>query len=136
MPRPSSDMATALVAALGAGYTLGGNVFYGPVRPQDSATGVPHKAVFCVPAGGDSVVRMMRTTDIRTAAMEIRLRGEPNNFEDAETFAREVWDATQNMTISGYFSVLASSSEPLQLGQDDQEHFEFMVPVEMRYVDA
>lgn len=135
MPRPSSDMATALATALGAGFTVGTNIFYGPVRPQDSDKGVPHKAAFCNPASGGAVNRLMRTSDIRIANMEIRARGEPGSFEDAETFARSIWDATQNMTITGYVSVFAGASEPLTLGMDNQEHWEFMIPVEMTYVD-
>jgi len=138
VPRPDKDLADALATALGAGFArppaAGANVFHGPVRPF--GTGVPHKAIFCGPGAASPPVRQFRGGEIRRAAVQIRSRADVGDFEASELLARSVWDAIEFATIAGYIQVQAVDSEPVSLGQDDQEHWEFVVNVELQYYDA
>lgn len=139
--RPIEDLADALAVALGAGFdtppTAGANVFFGPVRPQGD--GVPHKALFTGPGVASSPDKAFRGSGVRNAAVQVRSRGNVGDFDGAWTLAENIRDAVNDMvTIPGsllqeYMSVEAVDSEPLSLGQDDQEHWEMAVNVEMKY---
>ena len=142
MAQPDKDIATALDNLL-AGFTQGTDLFFGPVRPFDetaSAVIIPHKAIFCTSLGGPPPTRMFRRPDIRVATVQVRVRGDVGQFEATETIARDVWEKTRDMDVSAggdlsdYISVFAANSEPIQLGQDNQEHWEFAINVEMTYV--
>ena len=136
MRRPSIDLATALSTLLGD-FALGTNIFAGPERPKSAS--IPSRALFVVPIGGAAKQRTFRGGGVRSPSMQIRVRGEAGDFDGAETDARTVWTAVDDMvTDSGelveYISALASNSEPIFVGKDDQERFVFTVNVEMKYV--
>ncbi len=140
MPRPILDLATALANVLGGSFTLATNVFPSPVRP--AGDGVPDEAIFVGKGTQPPPDKLFRGKEIRNAAIQIRSRGERGDFDGADILADSIRDATRFMDVSpgsdleDYMSVEAVDSEPNSLGQDDQEHWEHSVNVEMKYVDG
>ena len=139
------DLATALATALSrvVAPTSGATVFAGPVRPADPPA-VPHEAIHCVPpvGSGDSRQTFRRAGKVRFSELQVRSRGERDDFDSAATLAESIHVALNNLTVlqvTGglrYLAVLVSDGNPIMLGQDDQEHWEFVTNVEMTYDDG
>ncbi len=143
--RPNLDLATALATALGRimAPTSGANTFAGPVRPAQPEVGIPHDAIFVYVPGGDPVQQTFRRkAKIRQPIVMVHIRGDVALYGETEVIARSVVSALNNLVVlpvgggGRYKAVLVNVSEPIQLPQNDTEHWEFMVPVEMTYDDG
>lgn len=139
MARPIEDLAKAVAGVL-PGFTIGVDVFFGPVRPAED--GIPHECIFMVPGPPEQPIVMPRSVEVKTARVMVRIRGERGDFDGGLALAELVRSTTRDMDVdtisdlSDYFEVRARDGEPNMLGQDDQEHWEFSVNVEMRYVES
>ena len=143
--RPNLDLATALATELSRTLApaAGADTFAGPIRPAQPALGIPHEAIFCYAPGGDPAIQTFRrTAKIRPTTVMVHVRGEVGDFPGAEVLARSALAALNNLTVlpvgggGRYKAVLVDVSDPIQLGQDKTEHWEFTVPVEMTYDDG
>jgi hypothetical protein len=128
MPNPNRDLATEIASALS--LTLGTNCFYGMVRPPEN--GIAAKAVFCISSGGPKPTSFLGQTRVRRfSSVQVRVRGEEDDFDGGELFARQVRDAVHHASIAGYIEVEAQVSEPAHLGPDRRGYPEWSIPVEM-----
>jgi hypothetical protein len=132
MTVPATDVATHL-AGMGISLTLGTNLFTGGIR--DVRTGVPKNAVFVKGLPGGLPERTMGEVDeIRSPLVSVNVRW--TTFDGGDTKIRQIQEALQAATISGYIDVAAQQSEPLVLGQDNEGLHMFMMIFSLKYVDA
>ena len=143
--RPNIDLATALDTFVATTpspnitLTLDTNLFAGPVRPPGD--GIPEQCVFVNHTGGALIDTFRDSAPTRVASVQVRVRGNPDDFATAEALARDVWARIHNLTVTSvagalpYMVVLNLDGEPNNLGQDDKEHWEFSINVEMTYDD-
>ncbi len=132
MTVPATDVATELAGA-GIGLTLGTNLFMGPMR--DASASVPKNAVFVKGLPGGLPQRTMGESDeIRSPLVSVNVRW--TTFDAGDTKIRQVQEALQAATISGYIDVVAQQSEPLVLGQDNEGLHMFMMIFSLKYIDA
>ena len=142
--RPNLDLATALDTFVATTptpnvtLTLDTNLFAGPVRPPGD--GIPEQAVFVNQTGGRLIDTFRTTTPTRVATLQVRVRGNPDEFGEVDALARDILVKIHNLAVSpvdvsaaNYMAVLNVDGEPLNLGQDDKEHWEFSINVEMTY---
>ena len=130
------DVRTYLV---GSGATMSGCstsfTFVGPVRKKGAGVGV--EAVFIRQFGGlmpngfmDDRGQTRRSTDV-----QVRIRGKVNDYINTRIRAENIWVAlnrTERLldavsSTVDYFRVEPLQSSPTYIGQDDQEHDEFVV---------
>ena len=131
MTVPATDVATELAGA-GIGLTLGTNLFMGPMR--DASASVPKNAVFVKGLPGGLPQRTMGESDeIRSPLVSVNVRW--TTFDAGDTKIRQVQEALQAATISGYIDVVAQQSEPLVLGQDNEGLHLFMMIFSLKYID-
>lgn len=138
---PALDVVAFLAANLG---TVGGvtwtnagggiNLFTGPVRPTvapvAAAAGVPSAAIFVLASGGPPVEPYIGGASAGStyqARVQVRVRMNPGDNENATLVARTVRDKLHKGVISGYASSLAQNAEPLYLGQDKAGSHEWSV---------
>lgn len=103
--------------------TSGTNAFAGPYEiPPSGLEGAgddADKAVFCRLTGGAGPQRTAGPTnvgfDIRNANVQVIVRGNRDEPQETQDFARELWDAADGATISGFFVSLCVQSEPAPL---------------------
>lgn len=110
--------------------SLGAPVYIGPARPA-APPAMPHAAVFVLETGGLQPVPYMdgATTAYRRVRVQIRIRGEPNDYATARSRALTVWSAMQQTTsITGsYTRVTNDHSYPFYLGLDQFQCPELVV---------
>ncbi len=132
MTVPATDVATELAGA-GIGLTLGTNLFMGPMR--DASASVPKNAVFVKGLPGGLPQRTMGESDeIRSPLVSVNVRW--TTFNAGDTKIRQVQEALQAATISGYIDVVAQQSEPLVLPPDNEGLHMFMMVFSLKYIDA
>ncbi len=132
MTVPATDVATELAGA-GIGLTLGTNLFMGPMR--DASASVPKNVVFVKGLPGGLPQRTMGESDeIRSPLVSVNVRW--TTFDAGDTKIRQVQEALQAATISGYIDVVAQQSEPLVLGQDNEGLHLFMMIFSLKYINA
>ena len=132
MTVPATDVATHLAGA-SISLTLGTNLFTGPVR--DVSASVPKNAVFVKGLPGGLPQRTMGEEDeIRSPLVTVNVRW--TTFGDGDTKIRQIQEALQAATISGYIDVAAQQSEPLVLPPDNEGLHMFMMIFSLKYVDA
>lgn len=127
--KPEEDIANDLATQLS--LTVGQNIFARPVLPPGPY--VDHKAVFVFPSGGVSPLASMgETTAERISAIQIRVRGDERDFDGGLAFARSVRDTVHysNSRLTDYIDVRVQSTEPINLGEDEEEHPEWSINVE------
>lgn len=110
------------------------NLFSGPEQPPGPY--IPHAAVFCVGYGGSYPITLLGVSqDIRGFDVQVLVRGEPDNYANAQSLAYTLWQSLQRVTApsAGYIDVLCKQSGPIYLGQDDTEHPRFTINVQLRY---
>ena len=131
MTVPATDVATELAGA-GIGLTLGTNLFMGQIRNVSAS--VPKNAVFVKGLPGGLPQRTMGESDeIRSPLVSVNVRW--TTFDGGDTKIRQVQEALQAATISGYIDVVAQQSEPLVLGQDNEGLHLFMMIFSLKYID-
>lgn len=132
MTVPPTDVAVELAAA-SIGLTLGTNLFTGPLR--DVSAGVPKNAVFIKGLSGGLPQRTMgEVNEIREPLVSVTVRN--SSFNDGDTKVRQIQEALQAVTISGYLDVEARQSEPLYLEPDDQNLHRWIVIFSLKLIDA
>jgi hypothetical protein len=128
MPNPNRDLATDIASTLS--LTLGEDCFWGMVRPPDDT--IKPRAVFVMSTGGPKPSNFNGQTKVRRfSGLQVRVRGDQDDADAGELFARQVRDAVHHATISGYLEVEALVSEPIHLGPDRQGYPEWSIPTEM-----
>lgn len=102
--------------------TSGTNAFAGPEIPPSGLEGAgdeADKVVFCRLTGGPGPERTAGPTgvgfDLRNANVQVLVRGNRDEPEETRDFARELWDAADGATISGFLVSLCVQSEPTPL---------------------
>lgn len=127
---PGIDLVDHLATALS--LTAGTDIFDGRVRAP--GRGVAEKAVFVQPTGGPPPQALSgQTVAIRRSALQVRVRGDQEDYAGGLVFARSVRDAIQYAPIAGYIDVRIQDQEPIPLPQDDEEHHEWTINVEMSF---
>lgn len=122
MAVPALDLATYL-AATSTAFTLGTNLFVGPVRAAVStSTGavIPVECAFARDSAGPSPQPLIgRTIDIPSAGVQLRVRGASTGYASAQALAQEAWNVLTNAKPSGYLDISADQSGPVYLRQDE-----------------
>ncbi len=132
MTVPPTDVAVELAAA-GIGLTRGTNLFTGPLR--DVSAGVPKNSVFIKGLSGGLPQRTMgEVNEVREPLVSVTVRN--SSFNDGDTKVRQIQEALQAVTISGYLDVAARQSEPLYLEPDDQNLHRWIVIFSLKLIDA
>jgi Bacteriophage minor capsid protein len=105
-------------------------VYIGPARPANPPA-MPAGAVFVLETGGLQPQPYMdgATTAYRRVRVQIRVRGEPNDYATARSRALTIWSAMQQTTsITGsYTRVTNDQSYPMYMGFDQFQCPEFIV---------
>ena len=100
---------------------LGVTTFIGFVRPAQPPM-IPHKAVFVLESGGLPPQPFMdgSTTAWRRPRVNIRVRGEPNDYATGRDLANSIWSRFQQSTsVTGsWVRVTCDQSLPMFLGLD------------------
>jgi len=132
MTVPATDVAVELAGA-GISLTLGTNLFTGPVR--DVSASVPKNAIFVKGLPGGLPQRTMgEVNEIRSPLVSVQVRW--TTFGDGDTKVREIQEALQAVSISGYLDVVAQQSEPLALPPDNEGLHQWSMIFSLKYLDA
>lgn len=126
--RPDHDLADHLRGELGD-LALGKNLFIGPVRPVSDH--VPARAVFVMASGGPSPEAMLEPAYLRSASLDIRIRGESGNYMEGSDLAIDVRDAVHYAEITNYIDIRCIDAHPTYIGEDDSGHPEWTLTVTM-----
>jgi len=108
-------------------YTIGTNLFAGPVRPVSAV--IPHRAIFVLAYGGPSPLDKFSGVSIQRHSVQVMVRGNPDAFSVAQADAKACRDALHLATIAGYLRCAAI--QPVYLGLDDTEHPLFSLNLEL-----
>ena len=108
-------------------YTLGTNLFAGPVRPV--STVIPHRAIFVLTYGGPAPLDKFSGVSIQRHSVQVMLRGNADAFSVAQADAKACRDALHLGTVTGYMRCAAL--QPVYLGLDDNEHPLFSLNLEL-----
>ena len=132
-PTPDADLATKIATALGAGYTVGTNIFVG--APRKIGDGVPHLAIFCNSTGGPSPYQFTpgagSVSQISYYGVQVFMRGNVEAFLAGQTIVRAIRDGVHKATVSGYINCEVVESDPNFIGEDDLEHPMWTLNVKM-----
>lgn len=132
MTVPPTDVATELDGA-GISLTLGTNLFTGPMR--EVSADVPKNSVFIKGLPGGFPERTMgEPNEVREPLISIQVRN--TSYNGGDTKVRQIQEALQAVTISGYLDIAARQSEPLWLGQDNEGLHKWSMIYSLKYVDA
>ena len=108
-------------------YTLGTNLFAGPVRPV--STVIPHRAIFVLTYGGPAPLDKFSGVSIQRHSVQVMIRGNADAFSVAQADAKACRDALHLGTVTGYMRCAAL--QPVYLGLDDNEHPLFSLNLEL-----
>ena len=108
-------------------YTLGTNLFAGPVRPV--STVIPHRAIFVLTYGGPAPLDKFSGVSIQRHSVQVMIRGNADAFSVAQADAKACRDSLHLATITGYMRCAAI--QPVYLGLDDNEHPLFSLNLEL-----
>lgn len=132
---PDADVVTYLAAQLGTvagvAWASGTNLFRGPVRaPSDdlSSGGVPNFAIFVLSSAGPAPEKFIggaSAGSLYLGRVQVRVRGNPGEFDNPQLVARTVRDTLHRAAIAGYVYFAAVDSEPVYIGADDNRCEEF-----------
>lgn len=104
-------------------YTLGTNLFRGPIRAPSTTTFalIPNRAIFVLAYGGPSPLDKFNGEPIQRHGVQVMIRGEINTFATTQADARACYDALHLANLNnGYLRCAAI--QPAYLGFDDTEH--------------
>jgi hypothetical protein len=108
-------------------YTIGTNLFAGPVRPV--STVIPHRAIFVLTYGGPAPLDKFSGVSIQRHSVQVMIRGNADAFNVAQADAKACRDALHLGTVTGYMRCAAL--QPVYLGLDDNEHPLFSLNLEL-----
>ena len=101
-----------------AGLSLS-NVFRGKMRPRSAH--VPTSSVFCLlDGGGVNAPYLNGRSDLRTYAVAITIRSEPDAFGAGQDLAHAILAVLHRAELAGFFSTLVEQSAPGYMGEDDE----------------
>ena len=128
---PDQDVATYLAMTCTSG------VYSGPPRPPEN--GIPARAVFVFPTGGRKAGNYCGgvTKVERRSSLQIRVRGDQDDWDGGLLLARQVRDAIHHADsdLDAYTSIEVNESEPSPLGKDHQGLPEWSMNVEVIFRD-
>ncbi|MFA6299721.1 MAG: hypothetical protein WC642_11170 [Nocardioides sp.] len=139
----TTGAATALAAKYATQYswTLNTNIFDRPehVVNAQASPGNAYKAVnavFVVDYGGPAPLPFLDggTNSDYESAVQVLVRN--TDYDTARGTAIDLLHYTQELTMTGYYSVLCSQSVPQQLPSNDFKQFRFVFNVRLRKVEA
>ena len=125
---PATDPEAVIVARIDAqtSLTTGTDLFSGPERPPDPASGMPHAAVFVRRVGDESSPDMGVSSDDRYYRLQVLVRGDPDGRAAAMTTGNDVASALNRwLPGSGGYVECRVVNGPIDLGVDDTEHPRF-----------
>jgi hypothetical protein len=132
-----NDVAAHLAASLG--LVVGTDVFTGQVRGVSDNQSLPgavkDRAVFVLLTGGLADVPIIDGGNAGREArptVQIWVRGNPRDYDGGRTLSSQVYAAIDKRPPSGYFEARATSSAPIYVRQDDQEHHEWSINVTLK----
>lgn len=132
MKNPPRDLRNHLSAA-GISLTSGTDLFTGQIRAIRK--GVPVNAAFVSGVPGPVPTRVMgEGEEVITTVVVVVLRW--NTWNDGDSKMRDIRDAIQGASISGYLDVFAQDTEPTDLGEDDDGNHMFHLGIEMTYIQV
>lgn len=108
-------------------YTLGTNLFAGPVRPVSGV--IPHRAIFVLTYGGPAPLDKFSGVSIQRHSVQVMIRSNADAFSVAQADAKACRDALHLGTVTGYMRCAAL--QPVYLGLDDNEHPLFSLNLEL-----
>ena len=119
---PETDVRTHLITQ---SVIASSAIFIGGARR--AGNGIPHKAVFVSQNGGYPPSEYMGgvSTTYYARTVQVRVRGDVNDYAAGLTLANAAHNALQRATISGYVRVTCNQSAPMYMGFDEVEHPEW-----------
>lgn len=115
----------------GTALALGANVFRGEV--QAVGNGVPPAAIFVQALPGGSPEPYLGALDVWEAEVEVTVRSNPGQREDARTFARGLLARLHRAPITGYISCVVEETEPEWQEQDEAECHEYVFSITLEW---
>lgn len=115
----------------GAALALGTNLFRGEV--QAVGNGVPGAAIFVQALPGGSPEPYLGALDKWEAEVEVTVRSNPGEREEARAFARELLARLHRATIAGYISCVAEETEPEWQEQDEGDCHEYVFSITLEW---
>lgn len=116
----------------GVALALGTNLFRGEV--QAVGNGVPPAAVFVQALPGTPPEAFLGAASTEwEAEVEITVRSNPGQREDARAFARGLLARLHCAAITGYTRVVAEDSEPEWQEQDEAECHEYVFSITVEW---
>lgn len=134
MATPDDAVADVIDAdATLSAYVKGTNLFRG--KPRDALNGVPIKSIWCLSQPGrqpmDYCQSNTHSPEDYFPAVQIIVRGVPGDFQAAQADAKLVLTAVHDVPPSGYIYCRATHSEPIYIGENDDESHEFSINVDL-----
>lgn len=124
---------TDFISSNVGGVTKGTNLFQGPRRGPSSR--FPKRSVFVTSGGGQEPTRTMQeSSEHRFALINVEIRW--HGFAAGNLLVRLVQDTLQAAAISGYLDVVSLQSEPVFLGEDDENNFLWSLGYELIYEEV
>jgi hypothetical protein len=134
MPFQPEVLIATRIASQVAGFTLGTNCFYGPVRADFDE--IPGKAVFVYNTGGPQPASTVGSTEIvRESALSIFYRGAKSSYASALSDMRLIREAVHFAALTGAVDVLVSDAQPFYVGETDSGRPEFSLSVRVIAVE-
>lgn len=127
---PPEDICTYL-AAQGLGLTYGTNLFstYPRLDPR-----YPAPCVFVWDGVSAAPVNYLGMAEsLWQPAIQVLVRGANEGFQTARNLARDIRDTLNRAQVSGYVSLVARESAPINLGQANSAQPEFSLNFEVLY---
>jgi hypothetical protein len=103
----------------------GADLFIGPPRPPYIASGVvliPERSAWIILTGGPEPGRVFNQDyALHYTAVQIIVRGQPNQYIDGRDFAQTIWDELEGTQfVDNYnFLVLAREERPIFINYDE-----------------
>lgn len=118
----------AYISAESTSFTLGTNLFEGPLREHSEV--IPVNCAFVTPTGGEAALRQLKGSstaatqpEIRRPTVQVRVRWD--SYATCRAKAAEIHNILENGSITGYMDISARQSSPLYMGREANgyEHF-------------
>jgi len=137
--QPDINIATHIATALPQ-FTVGDNLFAGPVRPYTNPSegpGIPHEATFCLQAGGFNPTTFMVGGQYRKQIVKpvviITVRSNPFDFPGGQILANAVLNLLDRKTPTDYIDSQVVTGTPVYLGIDEDGHHSWNISIDLKY---